>query len=161
EALDRQRCLAMILTDNLVPFLGIEPNRNFGGTNQVTEQDREMTPLAYRAAAFYPKFPRNRAARRSASGIRRWGGTQLDPTFDAEFCTERTIMAAVGTTAVQGDAALETESGVRSIVVIAGGAAHGCSWLSMLTLLSLNRSICNLHACEHAASQRLFPQQES
>jgi len=37
---------AMISGDRLTPFFGVEPRGNLGGANQITEQHRQMAPLA-------------------------------------------------------------------------------------------------------------------
>ena len=37
----------MILAGDLVPVLRIQLNRNFSGTDQVAEQNRQMPPFAF------------------------------------------------------------------------------------------------------------------
>ena len=53
----------MIRSYRLLPFLGIEPCRNLGRTDQITEKHRQMAPLAGQAAAAQLRLCTNRRSR--------------------------------------------------------------------------------------------------
>ena len=46
ESNDRFSCGAVISSEYLTPFFGIEARRNFGGAYEIAEQYRQMPPLA-------------------------------------------------------------------------------------------------------------------